>query len=166
MHLLYVPGCDRECLLRTCTALVLSKMGNGYAVYTSASRLCLNKLNPVYRAGVLYATMAFHIVQHKGYIVKQKRRSYISDVLVMLLTYVAIILALRLHINNTIARTLNRSCTFNRHRVLELAHRYNVQVPMVQKHVTCPHPVSYTHLDVYKRQALYSSILFISFIIL
>ena len=156
-------GADREILFHLYAVLVLSKMDYGCVVYFSARRSYLKKLNSVHNAGVRYAHMFRTIpAQSLGLYCKAGMTCLDLRHQMLLLTYVAKILALPNHKNHVflantrLDRVYDHHSTFTRPggiRALEIAH---IEAPMVQAYVPCkvpPWPVSYTHLDVYKRQA-------------
>lgn len=124
-------------------------MDYGSAVYLSARKSCLKKLDIVHNAGVRYATGAFRtspsISLHceAGMMSLQLRRQ------LLLLRYVAKILTLPRHLNHVsivkhkLAEVYSRRHTPSRPasiRALELCRCYNIQVPSVQACAPCKVP--------------------------
>ena len=73
-HVIVLPGATRYPGLADYpyTALVLSKIYYKCAVYSSAKRSCLKKLDPLLTAGIRFATGAFRTNPARSYIVKQE----------------------------------------------------------------------------------------------
>ncbi|KAK7867868.1 hypothetical protein R5R35_008617 [Gryllus longicercus] len=143
-------GADRDILLRLYKSMVMSKIDYGCAVYSSARKSSLRKLDPVHNAGLRYASGAFRTSPSSSLYCETSTMSLHHRRQTMLLNYRSKLLSLPKHLNHSLMTRPKLVNIYDRRpsatrpaniRAIEIEKSYNIVLPPVLKYEPYEIPV-------------------------